>query len=60
VCHQAVDSISPVNAARTPRNNAPAAISESARGHQFRQMSLNGSGLIAVYRTVLVMLAWPR
>jgi hypothetical protein len=25
-----------------------------------RQMSLNGSGLIAVYRTVLVILAWPR
>jgi hypothetical protein len=27
---------------------------------QSRQMSLNGSGDIAVYRTVLVMLAWPR
>ncbi len=24
-----------------------------------RQMSLNGSGDMAVYRTVLVMLAWP-
>jgi hypothetical protein len=28
--------------------------------HYERQISLNGSGLIAVYRTVLVMLAWPR
>jgi hypothetical protein len=27
---------------------------------QSRQISLNGSGLIAVYLTVLVIEAWPR
>ena len=30
------------------------------RQHHYLHKSLNGSGLIAEYLTVLVMLAWPR